>query len=133
MEKVRDTDVQAIGGMLDECERAYALRDWDQFASFFTEDAVWMPPGQPPLVGKDAWWSWIGPNWQRSTVGQLTLITSQEEIVVAGDWAYEWHTEVQFGPGWQRYFKGIRILQRQESGSWLISRYCFNKSPSPES
>jgi ketosteroid isomerase-like protein len=128
-----ERDVRAIEKMLDEHDRAYALRDWDRYASFFTEDAVWMPPGQPPLVGKDAWWSWIGPKWQQSAFGQLTVVTSHEEIVVAGDWAYEWHTQAQFGPGWQRYLKGILILQRQKSESWRIARYCFNHSPGPES
>ncbi len=41
------TDVKAIEGMLEQLSAAYLARDWDGFTSFFTEDAVWMPPDQP--------------------------------------------------------------------------------------
>jgi ketosteroid isomerase-like protein len=108
----------------------YVARDWDGFASFFTEDAVWMPPDQPPLIGKDAWWSWIGEGWEQSTIEQLN--SSHEEIVISGDWAYERHNETQIGPGRQMNFKGIFIMHRQVGGSWKIARYCFNLSPVPD-
>ena len=127
MEKSDNVDVNAIKNMLKQAADAYLARDWDGFASFFTEDAVWMPPDQPPLVGKDAWWSWIGGGWDQSTLEQQN--SSSEEIVVAGDWAYEWHNETQVGQGWQRNFKGIFIMHRQNDGPWKIARYCFNFSP----
>ncbi len=120
-------DVLAIENMVEQLSEAYLTRDWDGFTSFFTQDAVWMPPDQPPLIGKDAWWSWIGGGWHRSTIEEQD--TGSQEIVVAGDWAYEWHKETQTGPGWQRKFKGIFIMHRQEDGSWKIARYCFNLSP----
>ena len=120
-------DVAAIRSMTEQLGEAYVARDWDRFASFFTDDAVWMPPDQPPLIGKEAWWSWIGGGWDQSTIQQLTV--NHEEIVIAGDWAFEWHTETQVGEGWQVNFKGIWILQRQDDGSWKIARYSFNQSP----
>jgi ketosteroid isomerase-like protein len=89
-----------------------------------------MPPDQPPLIGKDAWWSWIGEGWEQSTIEQLN--SSHEEIVISGDWAYERHNETQIGPGWQMNFKGIFIMHRQVGGSWKIARYCFNLSPVPD-
>ncbi len=105
---VDDADVNAISDMLKQFEDAFVSRDWDRFASFFTADAVWMSPDQPTLVGKKAWWSWIGKMWDRSAIEQMD--SSHEEIVVAGDGAYKWHNETQIGSGWQRSFKGIFIM-----------------------
>lgn len=124
-------EIGTIKDLLKQTSDAFVARDWDRFTSSFTADAVWMPPDQPPLVGKDAWWSWIGKRWEKSTIERLE--SSHEEIIVAGDWAYEWHNETQTGPGWQRNFKGIFIMHRQEDGSWRIARYCFNLSPATDS
>lgn len=131
VENVDAVDAKTIQDMLEQSADAYVARNWDKFTSFFTDDAVWMPPGQPPLIGKNEWWSWIGGRWDQSTVEQIAV--SHEEIVVAGDWAYEWHNETQIGPGWQRNFKGIFIMHRQEDGSWRIARYCFNHTPVADS
>ena len=127
MGKSNAADVEAIENMLEKLSEAYLARDWDRFTSFFIEDAIWMPPNQHALVGKEAWWSWVGGGWDQSSIKEHDPGT--EEIVVAGDWAYEWHNETQCGPGWQRNFKGIFILHRQDSDSWKIARYCFNFSP----
>ena len=62
------TDMDAIKELFKQAEEAYGARDWDSFSSCFTDDAVWMPPDQPPLIGKDAWWSWIGGGWAASTM-----------------------------------------------------------------
>ena len=126
MEKSDSADVNAIDNMLKQLAGAYVARDWDGFTSLFTDDAVWLPPGQPALIGKDAWWAWIGGGWAESTIKELNSIP--EEIIVAGDWAYEWHNETQVGEGWEHNFTGIFILHRQESGSWKIARFSFNSS-----
>lgn len=110
MEMSENGDLLAIEHMLKQASNAYVARDWDGFTSFFTEDAVWLPPDQPPLIGKTAWWAWMGGGWAQSTVERMDSIS--EEIVLAGDWAFEWHNEIQAGPGWQMSFKGIFILQR---------------------
>ncbi len=120
-------DVAAIKRLTLQGIEDYLARDWDRFTSIFTDDAVWLPPNQPPLIGKEAWWSWIGDSWDQSTIQEQT--SNHEEIVIAGDWAFEWHTEIQKGEGWQVNFKGIWILQRQDDSSWKIARYCFNRSP----
>ena len=124
MERSDSAGVVAIESTLKEMAEAYVARDWDGFTSFFTDDGVWMPPGQPALIGKDAWWSWIGGGWAESTIQRLNSIS--EEIVIAGDWAYEWHNETHVGQDYERKFTGIFILHRQSSGSWKVARYCFN-------
>ena len=120
-------DTAAIKSMTEKLLTAYIDHDWEGFTSYFTDDAVWLPPDQPPLIGKNVWWSWIGSDWEESTIQQQSIV--HKEIVIAGDWAYEWHTQTQVGEGWQANFKGIWILERQDDDSWKIAVYCFNYAP----
>ncbi len=130
-----DADIAAIESLAEQVKDAYIARDWERFSGFFTEDGVWMPGNRMPLIGKDAWWSFIQRGWERSSVEQMDV--SSEEIVVAGDWAFERHNETttskvkESGETRQRYYKGIWILQRQEDNSWKIARYIWNRNPDP--
>jgi ketosteroid isomerase-like protein len=93
-------------------------------------------PGQLPIIGKDAWRATVQGPFERSTVEQLNM--PSEEIVIAGDWAFERHNEtvvlVDRANGKRRraHAKGIWILRRQADGSWKFARYIYNVSPSPE-
>lgn len=130
-----DADIAAIESLSEQVQDAYIARDWEQFSSFFTDDGIWMPRNRMPLIGKEAWWSWIQGWWDQSAVEQMDV--SSEEIVVAGDWAFERHNEVttsrvkESGETRQSYYKGIWILRRQEDGSWKIARYIWNRNPDP--
>ncbi len=130
-----DADVAAIENLVEQVKDAYVARDWEKFSGFFTSDGVWMPANRLPLIGREAWWSFIQRGWERSSVEQMDL--SSEEIVVAGDWAFERHTEMTISKGnesgetRQSYYKGIWILQRQEDASWKIARYIWNRNPDP--
>jgi uncharacterized protein (TIGR02246 family) len=130
-----DADIEAIKSLSEQLQDAYIARNWERFSGFFTDDGVWMPPNLEPLVGKEAWWSWAQQWWDQSSVEQLSV--SLEEIVVAGDWAFERHSETHViipkasGEPSQLYFKGVWILQRQDDGSWQIARYIWNSSPAP--
>jgi len=130
-----DADVAAIESLTEQVRDAYVARDWERFSGFFTNDGVWMPRNSMPLIGKEAWWSWIQGWWDQSAIEQMDVST--EEIVVAGDWAFERHNDTQVttskvdGETSQHYFKGIWILRRQEDDSWKIARYIWNRNPDP--
>ena len=130
-----DTDEKAIETVIGELTDAYAARDWDAFAAYFTDDGIWMPPGLAPLGGEDAWWSFAQQWWNSSTVLDIGVTT--EELVVIGDWAIERHSEFQvstFGDSAEPvslYFKGIWIFRRQDDGSWKIARYIWNENIPP--
>lgn len=127
----QEADRVAIENMTEAANRAYLERDWDKFSSFFTEDGVWLPPGQPPLTGRDRWWGFVERFWNVTAPTDLDLV--HDEIVVEGDWAFERHRERQTYPGNRvLYYKAIRILQRQHDGSWKISRYIWNADELPE-
>ena len=131
-----DVEREAIEIVIEDLTNAYIDRNWDAFAGYFTDDGIWMPPGVAPLRGKDAWWSFVQPWWDSSTVMDIGVTT--EELVVINDWAIERHTEYQlttFGESAEPaslYFKGIWIFRRQEDGSWKIAQYIWNENALPE-
>ena len=59
----QEADRVAIENMTEAANEAYLERDGDTFTSFFTEDGVWLPPGQPPLAGKNAWGGFVERFW----------------------------------------------------------------------
>ena len=129
-----DADVAAIKRLVEQAKEAYIARDWERFANFFTEDGVWMPPNSQPLIGKDAWWSMMQWSWDRTTIQQMDI--TNDEIVVAGDWAFERHkeatTSIRNGESRQSHYKGVWILRRQQDDSWKIARYIWNQNPAPD-
>lgn len=131
-----DNDIAAVHTAIEGLTDAYVARDWDTFVGYFTDDAIWMPSGVPPLQGKNAWWEWVEPWWDVSTVVDIGVST--EELIVIEDWAIERLVEYQtarFGEAEEPaslYFKGIWIFRRQEDGSWKIARYIWNENPAPE-
>ena len=131
-----DADIAAIKNLTEQLQSAYVARDWDRFSGFFTDDGVWMPPDMAPLVGKEAWWSWVKQWWDQVAVERMKV--SPEEIVVAGDWSFVRYNETTVyvpkagGEPGESYFKGIWVLQRQANGSWQIARFIWNISPAPK-
>ncbi len=129
-------DIEAIEAMSEQAAEAWEAGDLNTFAEFFTDDAIWMPPGVAPIHGKDALRAWLEQEWTGFAVLELSM--PSEEIVVIDDWAFQRHIN-----GWveidevggettQYYFKGIWILRRQEDGSWKIARYIFNENVPPD-
>lgn len=129
-----EADAEAIRALSSAVKEAYIARDWDQFAGYFTEDAIWMPNEVSPLTGKEQWWTFVAAFWGSTAVTEMEVVS--EEIIVAGDWAFERHSERQVihpvggeGETVTYYFKGIWILRRQDNGSWKIARYIWNWNP----
>ena len=124
-----NADAAAIRTVIEHVAEAWKAGDWNTLAGFYTDDTIWMPPGEAPLRGKDALRAWVEPIWNDYTVVELSM--PSEEIVVIDDWAYERHFEIleiyEVGEEPTRYYlKGVRIFRRGEDGSWKIARYIWN-------
>jgi uncharacterized protein (TIGR02246 family) len=130
-----NADTTAIKTVIEHVAEAWKAGDWDTFAEFYTDDTIWMPPGEAPLRGKDALRAWVQPIWNDYTVVEINM--PSEEIVVIDDWAYERHFELLEiyevgGEPTQYYLKGVRIFRRGEDGSWKIARYIWNGDVPPD-
>jgi ketosteroid isomerase-like protein len=68
----------------------------------------------------------------------LSLEVDTEEILVLGDWAWEWHNEWSTrrlrasGEVRTNYIRGAQMFRRQPNGDWKIARYIANVIPLDE-
>jgi len=59
--------------------------DFENYGSFWTEDAIWMPPGAPMVSGKSSILKFAEPVFNQYKIDQKAAI---EEIRISGNLAY---------------------------------------------
>ncbi|MDH3254216.1 MAG: DUF4440 domain-containing protein [Acidobacteriota bacterium] len=125
--------MEAIAAAGERLRDAYLARDVDRWLAGFTEDVVVMPPGARMIVGLDALReaSQLQFGWLEKY--GIEIDGEPLETVVVGDWAYTRDGyEVRYQPldgGDPTLDRGrsLAIWKRQPDGSWLLSRYMFNR------
>jgi uncharacterized protein (TIGR02246 family) len=123
-------DTGAIERFTAEWNAAMKAKDVTRLVSMVTEDVVFLPPGFPPIRGRQA-----VEAMYRSFFPQFSRIEQEavsEEVEVMGDWAFAWGTEstvlIPQGEGAPIRMdgKGLSILKRQADGSWKCARAINN-------
>lgn len=129
-------DKQTIQRLTEDWVAALRRKDIACLTSMITEDVVFLPPGLPPVRGKQevaAMYNRFFP--QFSSVEQTVSV---EDVEVAGDWAFTWGTESLVlvpqtgGTRIRMQGKGMSILRRQADGSWKFARGINNSLPQSE-
>lgn len=122
-------DERAIREMSNARARAFNEGDATAIARYFTEDAILMAPGSPPLQGPEA----VEEYYQQIFDEYDTELTSSyQEIMVSGNLAYGRGTaEVRLipkngDPAITSVSKYLNILQRQDDGSWMTTHDIWN-------
>ena len=118
----RAADEQAIRTLEIEWSRTFGSKDLDRLISFYAEDAVLFPPGEPGASGKEA---------IRASIAKLVAMpgltlsfeTSKVEVARAGDLAYAHGTYSMSmtGPkGAPMAEKGkyLTVYRKQTDGQW---------------
>jgi uncharacterized protein (TIGR02246 family) len=101
----------------------------------WTEDGIQLPPGSPPIVGKEQ----IRERNKSALVDLFTMDGSitNEEVQVSGDLAVArgtYATTLTPKDGSEEIFidgKYMTLLKRQPDGSWKIHRDIFNSNMPP--
>jgi uncharacterized protein (TIGR02246 family) len=121
----------AINDIWNQYSSSLNSGDLDRWMSLWTESGVQMPPGEPPVIGKDR----IRAR-NKGVLDQFTfnMGISNEEVEVAGDWAcargtYKATLTPKAG-GEAIHVDGkyMTILQKQADGSWKVHRDIFNSN-----
>ena len=111
---------------------AALANDADALASLYTEDALFMPPNEPAVVGRDA----IRTRLAADTYQAFTLQVSSVEG--RGDLAYSRGTyTIRFQPGNEGDFiddtgKWLVVHRKQADGSWLTLTDIYNSDEPPK-
>ena len=126
-----EADVEAIDELREQGVAAINGKDVEAYLALVTDDAVLMPPHESPAVGKEA----IRSKFQALLDPFTPEVTaSSEEVVVAGDWAFERYsfnlklTPTEAGEPIEDSGQGVQIYRRQADGSWKIAYDIWNSN-----
>ncbi len=110
--------------------QAIIAGDLDTLMTFYTQDAVLLPPSSAPVIGRDA----VRANWAE-TFEQYIIVEAVsvfDEIVVLGNWAYsrgryEGRSTLLDGSGaFEERLSFSGLWHRDAEGSWKIARDMWN-------
>lgn len=128
-----EADAEAIEQAHQEAISAFNAGDVDALMAFWTDEPVYMPPDVPALQGKEAIREFYGQLLAGMEIDSL----SSEEVVVAGDWAFERGSVSatmileEGGEAEQVSAKYLDVWQRQADGSWKVARAIWNFDGQP--
>ncbi len=122
---------QEVDRFAREFEAAFARGDTAAITSFYTEDALIMPPDSAPVRGRPA----IEQRYRgmREQRGITALAFHPQEVVASGDLAYEVGTATlrRDAPDGQASEMAIKYLvawRRQADGAWRIAVDIYNRN-----
>jgi uncharacterized protein (TIGR02246 family) len=131
-------DVEAVTAAINEIWDQYASSlnagDVDRYMALWADEAMQLPPGSPPVVGKETLRAGL-----ESEVDSVTfdMKINNEEVHVAGDLAVARGTymaTVTPKDGSEEIFidgKYMTLLKRQPDGSWKIYPDIYNSNVPP--
>jgi ketosteroid isomerase-like protein len=125
-----ETDIAAIELLTCQRVRVFNESNLDAFMALVTDDAVFMPLGVQPLIGKEAIYK-----WQKFDDKSFDATIFSDEIEICGEWAFQ---RVHWEGSWTINASGdttpykskeIFIYRRQPDGSWLTTHAIWNGTP----
>ncbi|GGP26264.1 YybH family protein [Silvimonas amylolytica] len=119
------SDESAIRALCSHWQHATAAGDYDSVLALMADDAIFITPGQPPIIGKSAFAALLPP---RQAGIRIDTVQDIAEIVICADLAYaRSHLEVtvrspQLAQPVTRSGQTLTLYQRQADGRWLLLR-----------
>jgi len=127
IEKLRQKEIQA--------SIAY---DIDAVSNLWTDDIVVIPPKHAPIQGRAAYKQYLLEGKDEMAKYDIESYDEQwDEVRVVGDYAWEWGTissrlkPVNSNEELQLSYSTMRILKREEDGSWRVHRTIWNDREPP--
>jgi len=126
-------DVDALRERGRAWVEAARTEDAAALSGLYTQDAVFLPPGQAEVVGRDEIRSLFAAQFERFDASYDFEI---REIVVSGDWAfrrgvYTVHATLDDGTTRTVRDKFLDVWRRGEDGRWRIARDIWNRAAEP--
>jgi uncharacterized protein (TIGR02246 family) len=118
-----------------EYEASLSAGDVDRWVDLWTEEGIQLPPGEPPVVGKEA--IRARNKAALTDIFDISMSITNEEVVVGGEWSVArgvYTATLTPKAGGDNVLvdgKYLTLLQRQADGSWKIYRDIFNSNVPP--
>jgi len=127
IEKLRQKEIQA--------SIAY---DIDAVSNLWTDDIVVIPPKHAPIQGRAAYKQYLLEGKDEMAKYDIESYDEQwDEVRVVGDYAWQWGVissrlkPVSSNEELQLSYSTMRILKREEDGSWRVHRTIWNDREPP--
>lgn len=135
------TDVASETAVLLKRDAEFAAaasggRDVEDIISYWSADAVVAPPGQPPVVGRDALRAYVQESLQIPGFTITWEATADPQFSDDLSMAYMWaRNRVSFdGPEGDRvvvHGRAMTVWRREDDGEWRCSVDIWNDEPGP--
>ena len=119
------SDEKEIRELVERWISASSAGDIETVLSLMTDDVVFLTPGRPPMVGKQAFAE--ASKGQSEQPFDMSGVSAVQEVQVYGDWAYMW-TELSIVVTLKESGRSIRrnghtlSILKKEGGKWLLAR-----------
>lgn len=133
-------DTEAIGDELMELSREWsgvaASGNIDSLLTYWADNAVMMPPGQPSLRGKEAIRSYLEAGFQNPGF-EVSWEPLSAHVSEQGDMAYLFEKnriafDDSLGNRVVQHNKVVTVWRKQDDGSWKNVVDMWNEEPSQE-
>ena len=134
-EAVAVTDSAGVEGATAAFHQALRTNDLETFMSYVAEDVIFMPPGEPPVRGREAVRSWMTGFLAQFRTSSLTL--ADREVLVGGGWAvelgtFEWALQpAAGGPAVVDRGNYMQVWKEHGDKTWRVAREVYNSSVAP--
>jgi uncharacterized protein (TIGR02246 family) len=125
-----EADIVAINQLNEKIDKAWNSGDFEGYMELVDNEAVWMPPNQPQIIGKKAIGEWYG-NWAGST---FEVEISNTNIQLCGEYAFSYNTwigkEIPKTGDEPIAFDNdnFGVFKKQSDGSWKIIHAIWNSN-----
>ena len=128
-----EAEKAAITSMMEQLDKAMKDNkggEWENYLTYFADDAIMMVSNLPSYVGLDA----IRTFQNMPPYHTFDISSKIEEIQVCGEWAFLRETQkgtrtpVDGGEAQKIDSKNIIILKKQPNDSWKIWRLIWNSN-----
>jgi uncharacterized protein (TIGR02246 family) len=122
----------AISKLTKELATAMSGKDAAKVAAFYTEDATFNPPNEPPVRGRAAIQAWMQKLYDQ---GSASLSLTPVESAISGNIAYSYETYTftftpKGAPPMVEKGKSV-VVYKQVGGKWLLAHDIFNADTPP--
>lgn len=133
-------ELARIQELSDKDKSASKAGDWRTLATLWTDDAVVLAPGRPPIIGIEGIRAWLQQDHVDVARVEISdYLVDVRETRICGDEAFQWGT-TRMGikpkgvPSGAHAVGNIeRVLRRQADESWKVERAIWNMgAPIPD-
>ncbi len=120
---------QALRDLDAQWSAAAAAKDVDKTVSYYSKDAIVLPPNKPVATTREA----IRASWKEDIDSMISgsWKATRVEVAKSGDMAYvsgtfEWTSKDATGKTINDHGKYLEVFKKQSDGSWKCTADCWN-------